>query len=216
LTQVNPAGRGCGVLAAMAHVLVLYATVEGQTRRIAVRIAERLQRAGHAVELGEACAGEPLALLDHFDAIVVGASVHYGHHPAHLRAQLRMQLPALARLSSAFFSVSLSAGGPGAKPDAARRYMTTFLRQVGWQPARTALFGGALQYSKYGRFKRELVRLFVRVAGGDTDMSRDHEYTDWSAVARFADAFGAALVDLAATATSFAPTARSSATADSP
>ena len=88
--------------------------------------------------------------------------------------------------------MSLSADGPGANPAAAQRYVGTFLRQIGWQPRATAAFGGALQYSKYGRLERELVRLFVRVAGGDLDASRDYEYTDWEAVARFADAFARA------------------------
>ena len=86
-----------------------------------------------------------------------------------------------------------SAGGPGAKPQAARRYVDTFLRQVGWQPQQTATFGGALQYSKYGALKRLVMILFVGLAGGDTDTSRDYEYTDWDAVDRFIHAFAQAL-----------------------
>jgi len=85
--------------------------------------------------------------------------------------------------------VSLSAGGPGAKPEAARRYLETFLNQVDWRPPQTATFAGALQYSKYGAFKRLLMRMIVGIAGGDTDMTQDYEYTDWNAVDRFADEF---------------------------
>jgi menaquinone-dependent protoporphyrinogen oxidase len=96
---------------------------------------------------------------------------------------------ALTAQPSAFFSVSLSAGGPGAKPEAARRYLETFLRQVDWHPVQTATFAGALQYSKYGVFKRLLMRMIVGIAGGDTDMTQDYEYTDWNAVDRFADEF---------------------------
>lgn len=33
------------------------------------------------------------------------------------------------------------------------------------------------------------MRAIASVAGGDTDTARDYEYTDWDAVARFADAF---------------------------
>jgi menaquinone-dependent protoporphyrinogen oxidase len=33
----------------------------------------------------------------------------------------------------------------------------------------------------------------MRSAGGDTDTSRDHEYTDWEAVSAFADRFSARL-----------------------
>lgn len=195
----------------MASVLIVYATIEGQTERIARRIAERLRSAGHRVALHEARAGSPLPDPDLHDAVIVGASVHYGHHPAHLHASLRRVARALERKPSAFFSVSLSADGRGAKPAAARRYMTRFLGQCGWQPAQTALFGGALRYSQYGRFKRQLVRLFVRVAGGDTDASRDYEYTDWRAVERFADAFGAGLAPTDGTGSSSRPAALSAA-----
>ena len=94
---------------------------------------------------------------------------------------------------SAFFSVSLSAGGPGAKPDAAKRYLDKFLRQVDWHPQQTAKFAGALQFSKYGVFKRLLMVLFVGLAGGDTDTSRNYEYTDWDAVDQFAKIFAGRL-----------------------
>jgi menaquinone-dependent protoporphyrinogen oxidase len=38
-------------------------------------------------------------------------------------------------------------------------------------------------------FKRLLMRMIVGHAGGDTDTTRDYEYTDWDAVERFTDAF---------------------------
>jgi menaquinone-dependent protoporphyrinogen oxidase len=33
------------------------------------------------------------------------------------------------------------------------------------------------------------MRMIVGIAGGDTDMTQDYEYTDWNAVDRFADEF---------------------------
>jgi len=180
----------------MARVLIVYATTEGHTARVAQRIAQRLQGGAHRVQLLRA--GSPRAELDlaGFDAVIVGASVHYGRHPGHLGALLRRHHAALAARPGAFFSVSLSAGGPGAKPPAARRYVDTFLRQAGWQPQLTEAFGGALQYSKYGAFKRLLMIAFVGLAGGDTDTSRDYEYTDWDAVDRFADRATGDRIDL--------------------
>ncbi len=56
-------------------------------------------------------------------------------------------------------------------------------------PPQTATFAGALQYSKYGIFKKPVMRLIARMVGNDTDTTRDYEYTDWDAVERFADAF---------------------------
>jgi len=173
----------------MARVLILYATTEGHTARVAERMAQRLREQGHAVEALRAERRAMQPHLERYDGVIVGASVHYGRHPGHLRALLRRQRAALGARRGAFFSVSLSAGGPGAKPQEARRYVETFLRQVGWQPQQTAAFGGALQYSKYGAFKRRLMRLFAGLAGGDTDTSRDYAYTDWDAADRFADDF---------------------------
>jgi len=174
------------------RILIVYATVEGQTARIAARVGERL-RGRHTVEIVRAVDGARLPEVAGYDALVVGASVHYGHHPAFLAAALGRQRDALAARPSAFFSVSLSAGGPGAKPAAAERYVSEFLRRIGWQPAQAAAFGGALRYTEYPAWKRFLVGLFVRVAGGDTDRTRDYEYTDWRAVEQFADAFAQSL-----------------------
>jgi menaquinone-dependent protoporphyrinogen oxidase len=102
---------------------------------------------------------------------------------------VRSHRAALEARPSAFFSVSLSGGGPGAKPEAARRYLEVFLRQTGWHPQQTATFAGALPFSRYGAFKRLLMVVFVGLGGGDTDTSRDYEYTDWDAVERFAETF---------------------------
>jgi menaquinone-dependent protoporphyrinogen oxidase len=177
----------------MARVLVLYATTEGHTARIAERIGQLLREAGHRVEARRAQSAAENVAVAPYDGVIVGASIHYGRHPGFLRALLRGRSADLAARAGAFFSVSLSAGGPGAKPAAAQRYLQTFLRQVGWQPKMTATFAGALQYSKYRAFKRALMILFVGLAGGDTDTSRDYEYTDWDAVRRFAEAFAQAL-----------------------
>ena len=87
--------------------------------------------------------------------------------------------------------MSLSAA---TKPQRARRFVETFLRQVGWRPQLTAAFAGALPYSKYAAWKRLLMIAFVGLAGGDTDTSRDYEYTDWEAVDRFTTAFSQNLI----------------------
>ena len=53
----------------------------------------------------------------------------------------------------------------------------------------TASFAGALKYSVYGPIKRRVMIVFVGLGGGNTDTSKDYEYTDWNAVERFADAY---------------------------
>ena len=170
------------------RLLLLYFTREGQTGRIAERIAARLAEAGHDVDRRDGAQSADLDAMA-YDAVIVGASIHYGHHSiaAHLWAFRHRK--ALAAKPGAFFSVSLTGGGPGARPLVAQKYLNAYLSRTRWQPRTTASFGGALPYSRYTPFTRQLVRLFVRMAGGDTDASRDYEYTDWQAVERFTDSF---------------------------
>jgi len=173
----------------MPRILMLYATTEGQTKLIAERIAHTLRQKGHGVELLPADTAQPELNPAAYDAVMVGASIHYGHHPAYLRALIRLHRDALAARPCAFFSVSLSAGGPRPKPAAAQRYLDKFLRKTGWQPQLTASFAGALKYSLYGPIKRRVMIVFVGLGGGNTDTSQDYEYTDWDAVERFANAY---------------------------
>lgn len=173
----------------MPRSLILYATTEGQTARIAARMARTLRGKGHAVDAFPADTAPANLDPAAYDGVIIGASIHYGRHPGYLRALVRNHRGALAARPNAFFSVSLSAGGPGARPESAKRYLETFLRQTGWRPPQAATIAGALQYSKYGRFKTLLMRMIVGFAGGDTDPSQDYEYTDWSAVDRFAESF---------------------------
>ena len=173
----------------MSRILLLYATIEGQTARIAERIAHTLRHQGHSVEVLPADTARSDLDPAAYDAVIVGASIHYGHHPAYLRTLIRRHRDVLATRPGAFFSVCLSAGGPRPKPMAAQRYLDNFLRRTGWQPPLTASFAGALKYSLYGPIKRRVMIVIVGLGGGNTDTSQDYEYTDWDAVERFADAF---------------------------
>ena len=173
----------------MSRILLLYASTEGQTALIAERMARTLCAQGHSVELLPADADRARVDPAAYEGVIVGASIHYGHHPAYLRALVRRHISALAARPSAFFSVSLSAGGPRPKPAAAQRYIDKFLRKTGWQPQLVASIAGAVKYSLYGPIKRRVMIVFVGLGGGETDTSRDYEYTDWGAVERFAGEF---------------------------
>lgn len=170
----------------MSRVLVIYASTDGQTRRVAQRIAEGLIALGHAVNVRPADAPSVPHDIDEHDAVIVGGGIRYGHYPRYLYGVVRDCARALAARPNAFFSVCLSGGGPGAKPQVADGYVDEFCVKTGWEPREVAIFGGALLYRRYNPFIRFMMRLIVGMAGGDTDTSRDYEYTDWDAVARFA------------------------------
>jgi len=99
---------------------------------------------------------------------------------------------ALAARPTAFFQLSISS----AVADETRRaeaagYVDAFLEETDWHPDRIGLFGGALRYSKYGFLKRLVMKRIAKEATGDTDTSRDYEYTDWHEVETFTADFAA-------------------------
>ena len=170
----------------MSRILILHASIDGQTAKIARRIAAVLAEGGHAVTLRAIEAIEALWEIDRHDAVMIGGSIRYGHYSRSLEDFVRAHLARIEARPNAFFSVCLSAGGPGAKPAVAEGYVAQFRARTGWHPEATASFAGALLYRKYRPFIRFMMRLIVGVAGGDRDTSRDYEYTDWKAVDRFA------------------------------
>lgn len=51
------------------------------------------------------------------------------------------------------------------------------------------LVAGALLYTRYNWIERWVMRRIVRKAGGDTDTSRDYEYTNWAELRAFVEQF---------------------------
>ncbi|WP_158059073.1 menaquinone-dependent protoporphyrinogen IX dehydrogenase [Halorussus halophilus] len=178
----------------MARVLLLYGTTEGQTATIAERIADVLADNGHEPTLVHTKHLPDGFSLGDYDAAVIGASIHAGTHQKYVREFVKAHAAELNEMPSAFYSVSLTAAtGTQEAWDTAREMLEDFLAETGWEPDATAVVPGALKYSEYGVLKRFMMKRIAGEAGGDTDTSRDYEYTDWNEVAEFAKEFGESL-----------------------
>jgi menaquinone-dependent protoporphyrinogen oxidase len=168
----------------MSTILVVYHTSEGQTARIADHIAAVLRARGDAVEVHDV-AGAPAP--EHYDGVVVGDSIHAVHHSKPLTRYLRDHNTVLNKLPSALFQVSLTSANPDTEHTAtAQGLVQELLDRTEFDPDLVGLFAGALVYTQYGWLKRRVMRAISRREGGDTDMTRDYDYTDWSAVEQFA------------------------------
>jgi menaquinone-dependent protoporphyrinogen oxidase len=175
----------------MCTIPVFYATTHGQTRRIAERIAEALRHEGHA--------SFPLDVTSeaarHFDwrrasAAVLGASLHAGRYQSSASHFAQAHVDRLNAMPTWFVSVSLSAASIHAEErSAAERLARAFVERVGWTPDRVSSVAGRLAYTRYWFVTRWLMRRIARKEGGPTDTSRDHELTDWSAVAFLSSRF---------------------------
>ncbi len=166
----------------MTRILVLYASTHGHTGKIAARIAKAI---GPAADLRSADQANELAPWQ-YDAVVVGASVHAGHHQPAVLDWLSAHSSALSSMPSAFFSVCLTAADDTDEArETSQRYIDEALAKTRWEPRLTRTFAGALQYREYDLFTRLLVKLMMKRGGHPTDTSRDHDFTDWDDVDRF-------------------------------
>jgi menaquinone-dependent protoporphyrinogen oxidase len=166
------------------RILVTYHSGEGQTAKVAARIAEVLTAGGAAVEVVPA-ADAPAP--DGFDGVVAGDSIHAGRHSRDLTRWVVRHVEQLNALPVALFQVSLTSADDDAEHTAeAHRLLQRLLDATGLDPDVVGLFAGALAYTRYGWLKRRLMVRITAGQGGDVDVSRDHEYTDWEAVEHFA------------------------------
>ncbi len=178
----------------MAKILIVYGTNEGHTRKIAEHIADTLRKAGHQADLLQGIKAPPDFSLSGYDAVIAGTSIHMGTHQIAMRKLVKKHREEFQRLPGAYFCVCLTAASK--VPEAPREvegYIRDFIKYTGWTPPKTAAFGGALRYPYYNMVKRFMVKLVARKLGLDTDTKREFVYTDWAAVARFAEEFAATL-----------------------
>lgn len=173
----------------MHHLLVAYRTYDGHTAKIVDRIAQTHRAAGCQVDVCDLAQPVSRRPLDQYAGVIVGGPLHGGRHPPQLAKFVSTHLTKLNEKPSAFFSVSLSAAGTEEQRNDAWQCVRRFLDETDWQPTQTTIFAGALLYREYGFFKRWLMKMIVKRAGGDSDTSKNHEYTDWLEVEQFAREF---------------------------
>lgn len=165
--------------------LILYSTRDGQTREIAERIVLALQDRGIDTELRNL---HSMADIDWrlYDKVVIGASIRYGHFHAALADFTQKHTQALNERASAFFSVNLVARKPEKRTAQTNAYTHKFLINTSWHPDISAVFAGALRYPRYRWYDRFMIRLIMKMTGGETDTRKEVVYTDWESVTLFA------------------------------
>lgn len=181
----------------MKPILVLYATREGHTRRIAEHIAAAIRARGYLADVIDAADLPPEFSIEDYEAAVLAASVHVGKHEKEMINFVQRFREELECMPAVFLSVSLSEAGA---EDAAatsehrtqaaadvQRMIDAFLKETGWHPSKVRGVAGALSYTKYNCLIRFVMKRIAKAQGASTDTSRDHELTDWEALDHIVD-----------------------------
>lgn len=163
--------------------LIVYATTEGQTRKIARYAADMLVDVGHSVELVDARDAEDTDVA-RFDAAILAGSVHGGRFQpelARFAAANADRLRALDR--TMFMAVSLTAAGDDADDwEGLQQETRAFLDGARWRPDRVEHVAGAFRFAEYDFFKAWMMRRIARERDAEIDPRGDTEFTDWEAL----------------------------------
>ncbi|OTA15020.1 Protoporphyrinogen oxidase [Xenorhabdus vietnamensis] len=168
--------------------LLIYSTQDGQTKKIITRIAENLRRAGIEYDLRNLSTVKQINLMS-YQKVMIGASIRYGRFNSALHNFVICHQKQLKQMPTAFFGVNLTARKPEKRTPETNAYVRKFLTKSPWQPDLCGVFAGALFYPRYRWLDRIMIQFIMRMTGGETDTTKEIEYTDWEQVDCFSEAF---------------------------
>jgi menaquinone-dependent protoporphyrinogen oxidase len=173
------------------RILLIYSSTEGHTEKIVNFLADQLTT-HYTVEVTKASVEAPSPAT--FDAVIVAAPIHAGQYANEISEYITKHVSELNRVPTLFYSIGLTVTSKDPEMrNALNETTTSFLKSTKWNPEVIEQIAGALLYTRYGFFKKMLMKSIMKKAGGDTDIKKDFVYTDWNAlkasVHRFANQF---------------------------
>jgi menaquinone-dependent protoporphyrinogen oxidase len=162
---------------------LFYATRDGQSRRIAERIAKRLADDGIPALAHDLAGASPTpSSLTGARLVVVVAAVRYGlplpEAEQFLAGYRKLREPPQLVL----LSVNLTARKPGKDTVEGNAYLRKSIKRHRLAPVLALAIAGRLDYSRYGWLDRQLIRFIMKLTGGPTDPATCIDYTPWGVV----------------------------------
>lgn len=172
-------------------ILIVYASIEGHTRKVADHLAQKLGDAGNEVATFNAMDRTAEVSVQPFDKILLAASVHERRHPKPFEIFVSGKAEALAKKPTLLISVSMSAAFPEGAEEA-MEYVEEMQMRTGFTPTETLCVAGAIKLAKYDYYALQVLRHVV-LRNREFDPSQnEHEFTDWNELERRVEAFLAA------------------------
>ena len=160
---------------------LLYASRDGHAHRIADHIAARLADAAIAAVPQNVADSDPAAFEPNALVVLV-AAVRYGKHLPEAERFLSRFCRLQMRPPLAFLSVNLTARKPNKKTAENNPYLRKLLHRHALKPVLAQAIAGRLDYPRYTRFDRFMIRLIMTMTAGPTDPTAVVEFTDWNEV----------------------------------
>ena len=162
---------------------LFYATRDGQSRKIAARIAERLAERGIEVapqDLADKQASQ--SGIEAAELAVVVAAIRYGK----ILPEALEFLAAYEKLETqpklVLLVVNLTSRKPGKETPEGSVYLRRAIAKYKLTPAFARAIPGVLDYKRYSWRDRQLIRFIMFLTGGPTDPRTCIEYTPWDVV----------------------------------
>jgi menaquinone-dependent protoporphyrinogen oxidase len=163
-------------------ILIVFASTEGQTRKICAHALDHLTAQGHSVALVPADSAKDIR-PESFDAVLLAASVHARKYQASLIDYATRHAATLNGKRTLFLSVSLAAAGTDPAEHADLDKIAGELAETtGWTPTRTEQVAGAFRFMEYDFLKYWAMRWIEKEKDPDVPPGTDREYTDWDAL----------------------------------
>ena len=160
-------------------VLIGYSSKEGQTRKIARYVADRLADNGNAIELLRLEDASDIELT-RFDRVILASPIHAGHYHRSFSEFAADKAAQLNSMPTLLLSVSLAAAGHDAEDWKGLDQIAADLKEAtAWTPSVVEQVPGAYKPSEYDIFRRLIMRRIVGAKDPDANLDMDKEYTDW-------------------------------------
>lgn len=162
---------------------LFYATRDGQSRRIAERIAQRLSEQDIETLPKDLGVLQPQASsLESTDLVVIVTAIRYGKLLPEARDFLAAYQKLNAKPRLVFLVVNLTSRKPGKETPEGSVYIRKAIKQYELAPVFSRAIPGRLEYQRYTWRDRQLIRFIMLLTGGPTDPKTNIEYTPWDVV----------------------------------
>lgn len=169
----------------MKEVLIAYTSKRGQVFKILNKIENIISKHANVKYLN--LETNQSINLEKYDYIIVSSSISYGSYHKNMYKFVNNNAEALNKVENTFISVNLTARNKNKAIPENSGYIKKFLIKSNWTPNNITMFAGLLDYPSYNLIDKYMIKLIMHITGGETDITKTVEYTDWNDVEGFAN-----------------------------